>query len=136
MDSVSASDVSRLFTNDIGPGGVPISYYLNFKGLYDFTPHDRVWFINLTDIDSIHIGLHGRSLNDPTVIKEDIEQDIRSRSSRIATGVNWQHIFGDHAIGLLGVSYSDARPDFTVGDLLKPGTPVMYVDHSSERETT
>ena len=125
-----------LFTNDIGPGGVPISYYLNFKALYDFTPRDRVWIVNLTDIDSIHIGLHGRSLDNPTVIKEDIEQDIRSRSSRIATGVSWQHIFGDHAIGLLGVSYSDARPDFTVGDLLQPGSPLMYVDHSREGEAT
>src|SRR5215472_12384859 len=125
-----------LFTNDIGAGGVPVSYYVNFKGLYDFTPRDRVWVVNLTDIDSIHIGLHGRSLDNPTVIKEDIEQDILSRSSRIATGVNWQHIFGDNAIGLLGVSYSDARPDFTVGDLLKAGTPLMYVDHSREGETT
>ena len=125
-----------LFTNDIGAGGVPVSYYVNFKGLYDFTPRDRVWVVNLTDIDSIHIGLHGRSLDNPTVIKEDIEQDILSRSSRIATGVNWQHIFGDNAIGLLGVSYSDARPDFTVGDLLKAGTPLMYVDHSRQGETT
>src|SRR5215831_17513956 len=125
-----------LFTNDIGAGGVPISYYVNFKGLYDFTPRDRVWVVNLTDIDSIHIGLHGRSLDNPTVIKEDIEQDILSRSSRIATGVNWQHIFGDNAIGLLGVSYSDARPDFRVGDLLKAGTPLMYVDHSRQGETT
>src|SRR5579863_6752894 len=125
-----------LFTNDIGPGGVPISYYLNVKALYDFTPRDRIWVENLTDIDSIHIGLHGRSLDNPTVIKEDIEQDILSRSSRIATGVSWQHIFGDHAIGLLGIAYSDSRPDFTVGDLLKPGSPLMYVDHSREGEAT
>lgn len=125
-----------LFTNDIGPGGVPISYYLNFKGLYDLTPRDRVWIVNLSDIDSIHIGLHGRSLDNSTVIKEDIEQDILSRSKRIATGANWQHTFGDRAIGLLGISRSDARPSFTVRDLLKPETPVMYVDHSREGETT
>lgn len=125
-----------LFTNDIGPGGVPVSYYLNSKAIYDLTPRDRIWALNLTDIDSIDIGLHGRSLNDPTVIKEDIEQDIFSRSSRISTGVNWQHIFGDHAVGLLGTSYSQSRPDFTVRDLLKPGTPIMYIDHSREGEAT
>lgn len=125
-----------LLTNDIGPGGVPVSYYLNSKGLYDLTPHDRIWLVNLTDIDSIHIGLHGRPLDNPTVIKEDIEQDILSRSSRISTGANWQHIFSDHAIGLLGASYTDSRPDFTVRDLLKPGNPIMYVDHSREGEAT
>ena len=125
-----------LFTNDIGPGGVPISYYLNFKALYDLTPRDRVWIANLSDIDRIHIGLHGRPLDDPTVIKEDIEVDIVSRASRYATGLNWQHIFGQRAVGLLGVTYSDARPSFTVRDLLRAGTPIIYNDHSQEGETT
>lgn len=125
-----------LFTDDIGPGGVPISYYINLKALYDLTPRDRVWLVNLTDIDRIHIGLQGRPLDDPTVIKEDIEQDIVSRSSRYATGANWQHIFGERAVGLFGVTYSDARPNFIVKDLLKPGTPIVYDDHSQERELT
>src|SRR5262249_46018210 len=82
------------FTNDIGPGGVPVSYYVNFKALYDLSPRDRLWVVNLMDIDRIHIGLHGRPLDDPTVVKEDIEADIVSRSLRTATGVNWQHLFG------------------------------------------
>src|SRR5215831_15816172 len=125
-----------LFTKDIGPGGVPISYYLNFKALYDFTSRDRVWIVNLTDIDRIHIGLNGRSIDNPTVIKEDIEEDILARSSRYATGVNWQHIFGQRAVGLLGVTYSDARPDFTVRDLVRTGSPTVYDDHSQEGETT
>ena len=125
-----------LFTKDIGPGGVPVSYYLNFNGLYDLSPRDRAWLVNLTDIDSIHIGLHGRSLHDPTVIKEDIEQDILSRSARVSTGVNWQHIFGNRGIGLLGTSYTNSQPDFTVRDLLQSTAPIMYVDHSREREVT
>src|SRR5215510_7259292 len=125
-----------LFTKDIGAGGVPISYYLNFKALYDFTPRDRLWIVNLTDIDRIHIGLHGRPIDNPTVIKEDIEEDILARSSRYATGVNWQHIFGQRAVGLLGVTYSDARPDFTVRDLVRTGSPTVYDDHSQEGETT
>src|SRR5215813_12792558 len=125
-----------LFTKDIGAGGVPISYYLNFKALYDFTSRDRVWIVNLTDIDRIHIGLNGRSIDNPTVIKEDIEEDILARSSRYATGVNWQHIFGQRAVGLLGVTYSDARPDFTVRDLVRTGSPTVYDDHSQEGETT
>jgi len=125
-----------LFTNDIGPGGVPVSYYVNFKALYDLSPRDRLWVVNLTDIDRIHIGLHGRPLDDPTVVKEDIEADIVSRSLRTATGVNWQHLFGQRATGLLGVTYSDARPIFTVRDLLRPGTPIIYDDHSAEGEST
>lgn len=125
-----------LLTNDIGAGGVPVSYYVNFKALYDFSPRDRVWLVNLSDIDSIHIGLHGRSLDDATVISEEIEQDISSRSARLATGINWQHTFGERTVGLLGISYSSARPDFTVGDLLKPGLPLVYADHSQENETT
>ena len=123
-----------LFTKDIGAGGVPISYYLNFKALYDLTPRDRLWIVTLTDIDRIHIGLHGRALDNPTVIKENIAEDILARSSRCITGVNWQHIFGPRAFGLLGVTYSDARPDFTVRDIVQAGDPVIYDDHSQERE--
>jgi hypothetical protein len=125
-----------LFTKDIGAGGTPVSYYLNSKAIYDLTPRDRVWAVNLTNLDSIDIGLHGRSLTDPTVIKEDIEQDILSQGSRMSTGVNWQHTFSDHAIGLLGTSCTESQPYFTVRDLLKPGAPIMYTDHSLEGETT
>ncbi len=136
-----------LVTDDIGgAGGVPVLYTLNAKAVYDFSPLDRVWAVNITGVDRIRLGL-----TDESDLTEQIsDYDIRYQGWRSATGVNWQRIFGSRGVGLLGVSHSVASLDATVKDLLKDGVPppdvpadeiiaqgpVVFRDDSSERETT
>jgi outer membrane receptor protein involved in Fe transport len=136
-----------LVTDDIGgAGGVPVLYTLNAKAVYDVSPRDRVWAATISGVDRIRLGLTEDSdLND-----EISDFDIRYEGWRSATGVNWQRIFGERGVGLLGVSHSIATLDSTVKDLLGNGVPppdlpvdeiiaggpVVFRDESSERETT
>jgi len=136
-----------LVTDDIGgAGGVPVLYTLNAKAVYDVSPLDRVWVANITGVDRIRLGLSENSDLDSGLS----EFDIRYEGWRSATGFNWQRIFGDRGVGLLGVSHSVATLDSTVKDLFKAGVPppdqpvdetiaagpVVFRDDSSERETT
>ncbi|MBI4893296.1 MAG: TonB-dependent receptor [Acidobacteria bacterium] len=135
------------FTDDVGFGGVPITYTFNGKVLYDLTSRDRIWAANITGVDDIRLGL-----NDENRGKEEISTlDIRYRGWRSATGFNWQHLFGVRAVGLLGITTSQARVNQQVRDLVRitppppPGTsnedliamaPVIFKDKSGENETT
>lgn len=108
-----------LFTNDVGFGGVPKVYTFSSKALYDFSPRDRVWAVNITGVDSIRLGL-----TEGSDLSEEISAlDIRYQGWRSASGLNWQRLFGSRGVGLLGVSHSEARVDSTVKDLLKNGIP-------------
>ena len=134
------------FTNDVGIGGVPVTYTLNAKAVYDFGASDRVWAVNVTGADKIRLGMTDTTPND----QEVFNFDIRYRGWRSATGVNWQHLFGARAVGLFGVTTSRAALVSTVKDLVRGGvpppdagadqiidsSPVVYHDDSSEIENT
>jgi len=136
-----------VFSDDVGFGGVPTLYTINAKALYDLTPRDRIWIVNVTGFDDIRLG---RS-DDTENIEDEINTfDIRYEGQRSATGVNWQRLLGERAVGLLGVTYSSARVDQQVKDLAFDGvvppdvpaeeviatSPIVFRENSGERETT
>jgi len=136
-----------VFSDDVGFGGVPTLYTVNAKAVYDLTPKDRIWIINVTGFDDIRLG---RS-NDTEDIEDEINTfDIRYDGRRSATGINWQRLLGERSVGLLGVTYSTARVDQQVKDLAFGGvvppdvpaedvianSPIVFRENSGEDETT
>jgi outer membrane receptor protein involved in Fe transport len=135
-----------LVTDDIGFGGVPVLYTWNTKATYDLTARDRIWVANISGWDNIRLGRRRDGEND----EEVNNLDINYSGSRSATGFNWQRLFGDRGVGLFGVTHSDARVKSQVRDLarggpippgvdfdqLLNGSPTVFADDSSERETT
>ncbi|MGE3844810.1 MAG: TonB-dependent receptor [Vicinamibacterales bacterium] len=134
------------FTDDIGIGGVPVLYSINAKAVYDLSPRDRVWAVNVSGVDRIRLGL-----TESTDLTDEIANfDIRYEGWRAATGFNWQRTFGAHAVGLLGVTQSRASVQQQVKDLVResvppPDTPVdaligrspvVFSEDSGETETT
>jgi len=135
-----------LFTQDVGFGGVPVVYALNAKAVYDLTPRDRIWAVNVSGVDEIRLGL-----TEATDLKEEIANfDIRYDGWRAATGFNWQRTFGSRGVGLLGITHSEASVGQQVKDLVAQGvsppgmppdvviaqSPVVYFEDSREGETT
>ncbi|MCC7241891.1 MAG: TonB-dependent receptor [Acidobacteria bacterium] len=134
-----------VFTRDAGFGGVPVLYTLNGKVVYDLTPRDRVWAVNLGGVDNIRLG----PTEGDTRTDEVFNFDIRYTGWRNGTGVNWQHLFS-RGVGLLGVSHSEAHIDEQVKDLVRNGvpgagtpvdtiiaaSPVVFRENSREAETT
>jgi hypothetical protein len=135
-----------LFTEDVGFGGVPVLYALNAKAVYDLTPRDRIWLVNVAGIDEIRLGL-----TESSDLEEEIANfDIRYDGWRSATGFNWQRTFGSRGVGLLGISHSRAKVGQQVRDLVSQGvpppevppelviarSPVVYLEDSGESETT
>jgi len=135
-----------LVTDDVGIGGVPVLYTVNGKVVYDMSPRDRVWLVNVSGFDEIRLGLTGDS--DPS--DELSNLDIRYDGRRSATGFNWQRLFGSRSVGLLGVTYSRATVNQRVADLIRNGIPpsgtsvedqiaagtVVFEEDSTESETT
>ncbi len=135
-----------VFTDDVGFGGVPITYAVNAKVIYDLTPRDRLWVVNIVGIDEIRLGL-----TESTDLTEQIANfDIRYEGWRTATGFNWQRILGSRGVGLLGVTHAEAKVGQQVKDLTKNGvpppdvppddliaaSPVIFFENSREGETT
>ena len=135
-----------VFTDDVGFGGVPVNYSYNAKVVYDVTPRDRIWVVNVSGVDEIRLGL-----TESTDLEEEIANfDIRYDGWRTATGFNWQRIFGSHGVGLLGVTHSEAKVGQQVKDLVAQGvppsgvppqdliaqSPIVYFEDSREGETT
>ena len=135
-----------LFTKDVGFGGVPVVYSFNAKAVYDLTPRDRVWMVNIAGIDEIRLGL-----SDSSSLDEELANfDIRYNGWRSATGVNWQRILGSRGVGLFGITHSEAKVGQQVKDLVAQGvppsgvapedviaaSPVVYAENSREGETT
>ena len=135
-----------LFTEDVGFGGVPVLYSFNAKAVYDLTPRDRIWIVNLAGIDEIRLGLTGST----DVDEELANYDIRYDGWRSATGFNWQRTFGSRGVGLFGITHSEAKVGQQVKDLVAHGVPppgappeeviadgeVVYFEDSREGETT
>ena len=137
-----------LFTDDIGIGGVPVVHALNAKVVYDLSPRDRVWAVNVTGVDRLRLGATSSSKSEDS---ELANLDIRYQGWRTAAGLNWQRVFGERGVGLLGFTHSSARVDSTFKDLLRatssadPGSslddliarsPVVFSEDTTERETT
>ena len=129
-----------------GFGGVPVVYSFNAKAVYDLTPRDRIWVVNIAGIDEIRLGL-----TESTDLEEEIANfDIRYDGWRSATGFNWQRTFGSRGVGLLGITHSEAKVGQQVKDLVAQGvpppgvppevviarSPVVYFEDSREGETT
>lgn len=136
-----------VFTDDIGFGGVPVLYTYNTKALYDLTPRDRIWMVNISGNDRIRLGASEKTAEE----NEEINNlDIRYQGWRSATGFNWQRLLGSRAVGLLGVTHSVASVDSTVRDLVRTGvpasntpiadliarSPAIFSQDDGERETT
>jgi hypothetical protein len=132
------------FTQDIGFGGVPVLYTLNAKAVYDLSPRDRVWVVNVSGKDTIRLGYR-----EDGELDELSTLDIRYDGWRSATGFNWQRLFGSRGVGLLGVTHSEAKVGQRVRDLARGGplptgpgdeaiaaSPTIYFENSREGETT
>ena len=135
-----------LFTKDVGFGGVPVVYSFNGKAVYDLTPRDRLWVVNLAGVDEIRLGL-----TESIDLEDELANfDIRYEGWRSATGINWQRIFGSRGVGLFGISHAEAKVGQQVKDLVAQGapppgvspddliaqSPVVYFEDSREGETT
>ena len=137
-----------VFTDDIGIGGVPVIYALNAKVVYDLSPRDRIWAVNVTGVDRLRLGATTTSTSEDS---ELANLDIRYQGWRSAAGVNWQRVFGERGVGLFGVTHSSATVDTAYKDLLRAAvpvtddesvddliarSPVVFSEDSTERETT
>ena len=135
-----------VFTQDVGFGGVPVVYSFNAKAVYDLTPRDRIWMVNIAGIDEIRLGL-----SESTDLDDEIANfDIRYDGWRSATGFNWQRTFGSRGVGLFGITHSEAKVGQQVKDLVAQGvpppgvppevviarSPVVYFEDSREGEPT
>ena len=89
------------------------------KAVYDLSPRDRIWVVNIAGIDEIRLGL-----TESTDLEDEIANfDIRYDGWRSATGFNWQRTFGSRGVGLFGVTHSEAKVGQQVKDLVAQGVP-------------
>jgi hypothetical protein len=107
-----------LFTSDTGIGGVPVLYTVNGKAVFDLSPRDRLWAVNVSGLDRVRLGL----TEDSDLSDELSNVDINYSGSRSATGVNWQRTYA-RGVGLLGATYSRATVSQRVIDLLRNSIP-------------
>jgi uncharacterized protein YbjT (DUF2867 family)/ligand-binding SRPBCC domain-containing protein len=134
-----------LFTSDTGIGGVPVLYTVNGKAIYDLSSRDRIWFVNLTGVDTIRLGL-----TDSSDLSDELSNlDIQYDGWRSATGFNWQRTYRS-GVGLFGITHSRASVGQRITDLLRNGVPapdtpvadqiaagaLVFREQSSEAETT
>jgi outer membrane receptor protein involved in Fe transport len=135
-----------LFTDDVGFGGVPVVYTFNAKALYDLTPRDRIWAVSVSGLDNIRLGAREQQQADDEEVNN---LDIRYDGWRSANGFNWQRLMGPRAVGLLGVTHSEAVVNSAVRDLVRNGprppgplgpiianAPLVFRDNSREGEST
>jgi hypothetical protein len=134
-----------LFTSDTGIGGVPVLYTLNGRAVFDFSPRDRVWGVNVSGVDRIRLGL----TEDSDLSDELSNLDITYRGARSATGVNWQRTYA-RGVGLFGATYTRATVSQRVKDLLRNSVPgadvpidqqiaaaaLVFGEESTEAETS
>ncbi|MEZ5392369.1 MAG: hypothetical protein R2724_05705 [Bryobacterales bacterium] len=110
-----------LFTNDVGFGGVPKVHTFSGKALYDLSPKDRIWGVNISGVDSIRLGL----TEDSDLTEELSALDIRYQGWRSASGFNWQHLFGSQGVGLLGITHSGSARRVDRESCSRTGSPTL-----------
>lgn len=115
------------FTDDVGFGGVPVNYNVNAKLVYDLSPRDRIWFVNVTGYDFLNISVDEQDPDDTTT--------IRYKGWRSGAGFNWQRLFGSRGVGLLGVTHSEAAIRESQTDL-RFNDQTTFTDRTREGETT
>lgn len=115
------------FTDDVGFGGVPVNYNLNAKFVYDASPRDRLWFVNITGYDFINVK--------PDTGDPDDSLTVNYRGWRTAAGLNWQRLFGTRGVGLLGLTHSQASVREVQTDL-RLNNQTSFTDRTTEGETT
>jgi len=118
------------FTKDIGFGGVPVNYSFNAKVVYDLTANDRIWVSNISGLDKITIHPNGVSKDQQINI-----DNVQNNGWRSSTGFNWQHLYGDKTVGLLGVAYSATSTNTSVSNQLQNNLTV-YTENNSESQST
>ena len=137
------------FTKDIGIGGVPVNYNFNTKALYDLSPRDRIWAVNISGFDRIRLGATDKKPSSDPDRSPDLDLlDIRYNGWRSASGFNWQRLYGSSGVGLLGVTHSEGNVRQTVKDLFRFGltaptateliakSPILFRENNHEAETT
>jgi hypothetical protein len=102
--------------------------------------------VSISGKDNIRLGAR-----EGGKLEEEVENfDIRYDGWRSANGINWQRVFGDRGVGLLGVTHSEASVGTRVRDLVRNGvppanlpvdqlissSPLVYRDDSREGEST
>ncbi|MBC8166885.1 MAG: TonB-dependent receptor [Bryobacteraceae bacterium] len=115
------------FTDDVGFGGVPVNYNLNAKLVYDVSPRDRIWFVNITGYDFINIS--------PQANEPEDTLTVNYRGWRTGAGLNWQRLFGTRGVGLLGLTHSEASVRETQTDV-RLNNQTTFTDRTREGETT
>lgn len=108
-----------LVTDDIGVGGVPVLYTFNGKAVYDVSPRDRVWLVNVSGVDEVRLGLTEASDLSDELSTLDIQYD----GARSATGFNWQRLLGSRSVGLFSLTSARAGVSQRVRDLIRDGVP-------------
>ena len=136
-----------LFTSDVGFGGVPVLYTFNGKAVYDLGPARSALGDQPDRRGPRKAGPDGRP-DRPTMRCSISTSGIRAGEAPPAS--TGSRAFGSRAVGLLGLTYSDATVQSTVKDLVRFGvppdgvpaeeviaaSPIVFREDSRERETT
>lgn len=100
------------FGTDTEGGGTPVYSNFQAKVVYDLGANDRVWVVSVGGWDTM------RERPNPTKQKYETEvTNVDWRGFRMGSGLNWQHLFGDHGTGLLGLTFSRGKVDNTDRDV-------------------
>lgn len=128
---------------------MPVNYNVNAKVLYDLSPRDRIWAVNISGFDKIRLGATDKKRSSDPDSDPDLDLlDIRYNGWRAASGFNWQRLYGSRGVGLLGLTHSEGNVRQTVKDLFRFGltaptaaeliakSPILFSENNHEGETT
>lgn len=121
--------ILNLFTHDIGFGGVPIYNNALLQGDRSLGPHDRLWGMSLSGVDSISIrpsasDAHGTNLF-----------NIDYHGWRNTTGANWQHAFNPTTFAVLTASNSEQSQSINQYDP-QLSDQLTYTENTHDGATT
>lgn len=88
----------ELLEGAIGLTAVPEYWNLNAKFVYDIDPNNKLTFVSLGGIDEIAFNVDPDDLEDPSL------ENLTSEGWQSINGINWQHLIGTRAFGLLTIS--------------------------------
>ncbi len=107
----------ELLEDAIGLTAVPEYWNLNAKVVYDVNPKNKLTFVSLGGIDDIQFNVDPTDLEDPSL------ENVTSGGWQIVNGINWQHLIGMRAFGVLTISdvaykYENEIFDEEIGNVL------------------